>query len=355
MSVQQSQETSRQFDTMRWVTLAFSVFFTFVIANGYYTLFLVKGAVFALAIGGLLAFIAWSLGKFIGNSVGGISRHLPLFILLLGLSAVGVFNSLMINLEGKRIFQEAIEDASAKFKQLPIDAKKALRNGVIEAKMARVDSLKKALEQEILNPKNCGEGPEAKRIMVDIAKELPGFQVLSGANENCEGNEKLIEMYNVKIDGLLQDSDEFTKENYKELLKTKADIIATEASAQAKLDKLQSEINNGASLVGVARPQLEELASTYQKHALDLANFAPGLDVPKSLDMQSIRNLGEWSQVINLILSRLDKPSTYVYLAIAVFADFMIIYLFSQLAALRRALPQRGVRPRAPVDIVNPW
>ena len=57
----------------------------------------------------VMALLTWVLAKIIGGSERGIRGNKALFTALLILSAVGVFNTLMIRLEGKAIFGETIE------------------------------------------------------------------------------------------------------------------------------------------------------------------------------------------------------------------------------------------------------
>lgn len=351
-----ASESPRQFTTLTLIVFAFSIVFIFVLANGYYNLFVSNGTIIAVLIGAVLSFIAWNIGKFIGSSPGGIRGHFPLFLLMLILSAVGVFNALMINLEGKRIFQEAIDQASAQYKELPLLAKNAMRDEQIEEKIARVDSLFKSLEQEIRNPRACGEGPEARRILVAIEAELPGFTILSGANGSCDNNDKLVEMYKEQIDKRLLNHPDLVKKNYQELMLARDKIIESESNAQKDLARLRSEVNNGANVITSTRPQLEVLAGTYQSLALDVSKYAPGdvaAKVKPTIDMSSVRNLGEWSQIINLLISRLDKLQTYVYLFIAFFSDWILIYLFALLRKHRNDLPKRKSSHEQTIN--NPW
>jgi hypothetical protein len=363
MSNSSNLEAPKQLSTLTLIVFAFSIVFFAVLANGYYILFVKNGVILAGFIGVLLAFIAWSLGKFIGSSESGIRGHIPMFVLMLLLSAVGVFNSLMMNLEGQRIFQESIDNASARYKELPILAKQAMRDDVIEAKIAKLDSLMNSLEQEIRNPRNCGEGPEARRIIIKIKEELPDFEKLSGNTSNCEVNDQeinqLIDMYRTQINVKLFNSKLFVDKNYTELVKARTKIIQTEEVAQLKLGQLRTEVSNGTdsrNLLSNTRPQLEALASEYQSLALDLSKYSRGdvaSKVEPTLDLSAVRNLGEWSQLINLMISRLDKLQTYVYLFIALFADWILIYLFAHLRTHRLAQPKK--RNVADKTINNPW
>lgn len=342
-----------QHRTLQWVVFVFSIAFFLVLSNGYYNLLVNKNVGLAFVVGIGLAALAWGLAKFIGSSKEKIKGNIPLFILLLILSAVGVFNALMINLEGKRIFQEAIDDSQARFTELTHSANKILKNPAIEAKKARVESLLELFTAELRNPQNCGQGPVAKDLARKIEQELKGFQVLSGST-TCKNIDATIESYEKIVKDLLIKSDEFTKANYTETQSLSNEVILVEKDAQIQLNKLKGDVNHGGNLLIDARNGLEDVASKYQAIALKLNGFSTKENVPSSLDLSSVRNLGEWSQIINLIISRLDHPSTYVYLSLALFFDWILIYLFSRLSDLKRALPNRRVQQQ-PTNISTPW
>jgi len=106
------------------ILILFSIIFVFVLYQGWYTLFSNYGAWIATIGALLLAALAWSLGKFIGSSEGGITSNGLLFVLLLLLSAAGVLNWMMITLEGPTIFSESVKSAQDSFTQLSTSAKK---------------------------------------------------------------------------------------------------------------------------------------------------------------------------------------------------------------------------------------
>jgi hypothetical protein len=353
MSQHNNNENISLHRTFQWIVIVFSLIFFIVLSNGYFNLLISINKAFAIFSGVILAFLAWSLAKFIGSSPGRIKGNFPLFILLLLLSAVGVFNSLMTNLEGKKIFQEAIDDAAIRFRNLPIITKKALRNPIIEEKRAKVENLKGLFFEELHNPQNCGQGPVASQLAQKIKDELPAFQVLSGPG-SCSKVDKIIASYDLSIERLLLNSKEFADANYKEIQTAQDDITQKEQTAQNELNKIKSEINDGGNLLIDARLGLEKISTLYQNMALELTKLDPNNDFPKFLEMNSVRNLGEWSQIINLIISRLDQLSTYVYLFLALFFDWILIYLFSRLKNLTQTLQSKNVTLRS-TKISSPW
>jgi hypothetical protein len=356
MSDRDAAEFPRQYNTLLFIVLAYSVVFIGVLFNGYYHLFYIKGMFVASVIALILSLIAWGLGKYIGSSPGGLKGNPALFVMMLILSAAGVFNSLMLNLEGKRIFEETVDRASERYRDLSIYASGSMRDEAVENKIANVNSLKKSLVEEIRNVRNCGEGPEARKILDSIARELPGFTVLSGAGRDCGQAEQIIRAYEEQIDERLYNHPNLVKVDYRGLTQTRDQINASEKAAQTKLAEIRRDINEGQSLLSVVRPRLEEVATDYQAQAISatkLARSARAEALPTTLDMGSVRNLGEWSQVLNLLISRLDKPQTYVYLFLAIFADWMLVHLFALLKRHRVGLPQK--KRSLDRTVSNPW
>ena len=349
------QNISRH-NTLNWCASIFSLVFVFVLANGYYNLFITKNVTLAILAAAILPILAWLLAKTVGRDERGIQGNKAFFALLLVLSAVGVFNSLMINLEGKSIYQEAIDDAEVKFKNLSLTANNALKSPVFEGKRDRVEALKHMFFEEINNPLNCGQGSYARGLAEKIKIELPAFQLLSGKGKvACKNVEQIIASYDATIEKLLANSKEFTEANYADILTVKNDMKNKEPAAQDKLNKLKSDINSGGNLLTVARLELEDIADIYQKLALELSKYAPTINFPKALEMDTVRNLGEWSKFPDLILKRLNKPSTYLYLALSVSLDWMLVYFFLRLSESEKQLPNKTQLSVTADNINSPW
>ena len=319
---------ARIYRVTQLIAACLSLLFVGLIGLGYYLL-LQKNAFAAVCISSLLAATAWFLAKYLGSSEGGIPKHLPFFAFLLVIRALGVFNSLMLNLEGKRIFQEAIDDSEQRFIKLELATLKYLENPAIATKIAKIESLSETLIKEILNPRNCGQGPEAILIMDEIRKELPEFRPLSGKND-CTKNQQIASDYKETILDLTVKSKWFTESNYGALIETRKGIVANADGAKSKLRLLRGEVNTNLvpTLLKSVSPKLEDLGSLYRTDVERLKRFSPGEDVPRTLDLSSVGNLGEWSQIVNLVISRIDKPTTYIYLILAGFIDWLMIYAF---------------------------
>jgi hypothetical protein len=159
------------------------------------------------------------------------------------------------------------------------------------------------------------------------------------------------------VDDLLINSKEYTKGNYKETSALSNEVEIVEKNAQDQLNKLKADVNNGdnGNILIHARNNLEDVASKYQVIAQKVSAISNDPKIPqRSLDLNSVRNLGEWSQIINLIISRKNELSTYVYLSLALFFDWILIYLFASLSDLKRALPNKRSAQKT-TNISTPW
>ncbi len=343
-----------------WGVCIFSIVFVFILGNGYYNLFVLKSKTVAILAGLVLPILAWIMARFIGKHHDGIKGNLPFFVLLLLLSAVGVFNALMVNLEGKQIYQEAIEEVGDEFKNLSVVATKSLSNPNAEEKKERVENLKTEFFGELKNPLNCGQGKVARQIGERIRAELPTFQMLSDseykkkAGRDCGDMDAVISYYTPLISKLLENTKEYIGANYADIQILKKTIASKEISTQDKLDKIRQDINDGENLLTIIRPELEQVATEYQKYALELSKYAASNDFKKRLvKMEMVRNLGEWSKIIDMIIDRLDKVSTYVYLSLAGFFDWILVYFYHRLKILKNDIPNKPSTPTT--NISSPW
>ena len=350
--------------TFQAVSLIFSILFLFVVGNGYYNLFLTKIGLYALVVALLLAALAWLLAKLIGSNKGKILGNLPLFFLLLIISSVGVFNAMMLNLEGKTIYTEAIDDAKIQFVTLRTASKELITEEILQ-KISAINDKKEKFLDEVKNPLNCGQGPVAIQRAQELKALLPAFQMLSNpaGSKSCDKtpigeDSPVIVSYRSSIDALLYNHPDLVKARYKENKEFISKIDSESETAQEQLKDLETYVNSGDSLlkdnhfngklVKSARGKLEDITTNYANLAVELKNYAPKAELLMNLNIKNARSLGEWSQLPNLILDRLDKPSTYVYFGLSVFFDWILIYLFTRLSSLKAILKQQNPKANIP-------
>lgn len=347
---------AREFQALGTGLLLYSLLFLPLLGYGWYVILGDLLPPVPAALGAIVvAALAWTLARIVGGSEGGIAGNKAVFAALLIVSAVGVFNTLMIRLEGRAIFTEAIDQAIARYGALPRLAQASLTDADAAALRRRVDALRTQLAQEIRNPRNCGEGPEAAKLLARLKAELPDLVRYSGRAGDCSNNGELIRMYDAQVDTLLHASDAFVRGRVRvrEALQQR---VETEAAREiSRLAGLRRDVDAGASLLGRVRPALEDSAATYQGLASALAQQAPrgAGTLATELDLRTVRHLGEWGHLLPLLIARLDRPQTWVYLGLAAFLDWLLVHLFARLAAHRRAAPR--ARGAAPARLETPW
>jgi hypothetical protein len=100
---------------MQVLLALFSILFVAIVAYGYYHLLTSFGWFIALVGGLLIAILAWYLARVAGTGDGGSSPNWILIIPLFLISAAGVYNSMMVYLEGGRVLSDATASAEQGF------------------------------------------------------------------------------------------------------------------------------------------------------------------------------------------------------------------------------------------------
>ncbi len=326
------------------ILILFSIIFVFVLYQGWYTLFSNYGAWIATIGALLLAALAWSLGKFIGSSEGGITSNGLLFVLLLLLSAAGVFNWMMITLEGPTIFSESVKSAQDSFTQLSTSAKKNVGDATLAAKEADVKVKQILFINEVRNRLNCGYGPVAKKRQDELEAVLPGLKLPSApqgrAAQQCIAR---AEIYDQAINNTWNATPDGKRLN--EISNQLTSITARVDEAAAQLQALRNNANNsgGRYILGSGRNELQRLNEVYRSQLAILHTYAPDVGLPTDLNLTTLSRLGEWSQIVSIMVSRLDTISTHVYLALSVLLDYLLVHLFSRYRAIKLRQPNHSV------------
>lgn len=360
MSHHPDSPEAREFQALGVGLILYSLIFVALLAYGWFHLI---GGFMHPALSWLgalvMAVLAWTLARIAGASERGISANKGFFAALLIVSAVGVFNTLMIRLEGKAIFSETIDRAVQQYSALPGLVRTGTADKEVVALRTRVDALRTQLAQEIANPRNCGEGPEAAKLLAQLKAELPGLVRYSGTSRDCSGDAQLVRMYDQQIETLLHSTPVFVRANVQQTAALQRRVEEAVPRELAKLDRVRRDVNAGASLIHDARPRLEDSASAYRQLSQSVASAVPALRsgelMPQELDIDTVRNLGEWGHLLPLLLARLDRPQTWIYLALAVFLDWLLVQLFARIAAHRRAMPRAGTAVPVRPTVGTPW
>lgn len=327
-----SDEAKGRLQIIQIIAALYSILFVIFVSYGYFVLLQGSLGGWSYAFGILIASIAWSLARYIGGDEHGIKKYAPLFALLLGISALGVFNAMLATFESKNILSEAVDSSFARYSKLGGAVRRAQDDLGITERSAQIDAALGRLKAEIKNPINCGQGPVAMAAIRDLSALLPGFSALSSGRENgCAQADALTNAYETKV-----------KELKAAATWNNADLQNLASTSNAGIRRLQEakrQVSQGPGAIVQIKSTLEALAPVYQASVAALPDSKQGSDLPPNLDLRQVESIGEWSQVINLILGRLDQASTYFYLVVAVFADWMMIYLFSLVRENRTAVP----------------
>ena len=343
----QEKHEKQQFRTIQMVVVAYSLIFTFILYNGWFHLFSQNGYALASLGSFLLSFLAWNLGRFIGLSDGGIASKTPLFILLLILSAAGVFNWMMITLEGNRISTQTVLSAQQRFEALKISAVKNNGDQKLATKKSDYDIKMQRFLNEVENPLNCGHGTAAAQRLVELKGVIPNLILPNVPHTpgNVNSCKNLALLYKVSIE---QEWDSTPDGKALAAVQNQlAEITGEVDTVQQRLKDLKSAADhNGSSyILTMGKSELQELGNSYGSLLRKLDQFAPNNGLPTSLDTSSLSSLGEWSQIIPLIIARIGEASTYVYILLAAFMDWMLIYMFSHYRAQKSKQRSRPASP----------
>jgi hypothetical protein len=275
-------------------------------------------------------------------------------------SAVGVFNSLMLTWRGDKVFYDTANDAAAKFQILSQTAQANLSNPEAEKFIGEVNALKQALGQEMRNPVNCGEGAASMQIMARIKEKIPSFTQLSGGFKDCSKVDEIVALYDAQIDKALPSAPILASLRYADVLTVKNAVIKADKDAKVLLDAAAQDLHNGKNKISVVRPQIENIAVLYRETAQLLTKNLPAdlqKNITSELDLNAVQALGDPSQFLQLIVSRIGDWFTWFVVVIAVALDSILIVLFARTYKYGRAIPtgKKAEVEAKNLNLKDPW
>ncbi len=300
----------------------FSVLFVAIVTYGYYHLLRDFGWFLAIFFAAVVSAFAWFLARVSGSSDDGSRVNWFLVIPLFLVSAAGVYNSMMVFLEGGQVLTDAASDSQQQFGVLESAAKKQLTASGVSSQVAKVHTLRDALFSEIENPLNCGQGPEARRLINELRRELPGFEPLSSPGRNCTQNKADIAAYEKRND------DQVARAPWNNA--AISGVAAEAARARGELADLRGEISKSYAPSDLQQVSgiFEDYQNQYQDLRYKLSQEANVDGVPEALPVVAAQSLGNIYKLPALIFSRLHEISTYVYFILAFGFDMLLVYLF---------------------------
>ena len=329
MATDKAAAASR-FQAMQILLLVFSFILFSAIAYGWYNLFLGFGWFPALILAFLLATFAWFLARVVGTNPRGIRGGLAPFIMLLLISALGVYNTAMLYSEGGRILADTANEAQTSFGALETAADAALVQSGAAGKAGRVKTLSDALFSEIRNPLNCGQGPEAHRLMGELQHELEGFTPLSDPAHDCSHNDQVIADYRDRIGDLVARA----PWNNPQLIAVAQEAAQARQSlgefrAGVMSDYTPTRVHGLVSTLETQDAHYRDLRFKLSSQKVDVSALPPGLHLSEA------QSLGNVAKLPDLFFERLNQLPTWVYLGVAVFFDFFLVRLFTMVTANR--------------------
>lgn len=328
MNSQKSSQLSKH-QSHQVLLALFSILFVAILAYGYLNLLRDFGWFIALILGSIIATFAWYLARVAGTAEDGTKVNWILVVPLFIISAAGVYNSMMVFLEGGQVLSDTASESQQQFGLLENAAQKELAVSGVSKQISKVYTLRDALFSEIENPLNCGQGPTARNLIVELKRELPGFEPLSSPSQDCSKNKEVIDDYRRRIDDLV---DRAPWNNA-----TLSGVARESAKARQELADLRGEITKSYSSSDIKQVTgiFENFQTQYQDLRYKLGQHTNVEGLPEDLPIVAAQSLGNVYKLPALIMSRLDEVSTYVYFVIALFFDLLLVYLF-QLAARSR-------------------
>jgi hypothetical protein len=354
--------------------LPFFFVFFFYIGFGYYQTFAITSptlgfwGALAIALGMLILIYIFvrhtAIAIHHARSVSGRAKlsWIPLFLILFMFSGYGVITASMLLFEGPTVCRESISamlDALAKLEAYEIHA---LRDDAYEDTQSRVEAERVQLHQEIYSPSSrqyCGIGPSAKTIIENLARNLPGIALINGTDNdhNCKDTAylgRITRAYDQEIDAGLNNLAERhqipqQRQLHDEFTKSMAENKAILSSLLQKLAGRSNFITN-FSLYSASVKALEDARTSYVRLFAKLKAFdrSGRPDVPASPPLGPVERLASGFQVVSVIGNRLDRPQTWLYIAVALLGDLLVCWMASlvvqRYAQLRREPDDAEIR-----------
>jgi hypothetical protein len=229
----------------------------------------------------------------------------------------------MLYLEGGQIMTDTVASAQQNFSRVEELARHELKSLGATKKVDEIKDIQEALFREIRNPLNCGQGPEANRLIGELQRRLPGFKPLSNARNSCAQAEALVADYSSRIDDLISRA-AWNDSEFNTIRKQ------AEKNREA-LSTLGRNVSKNYDPVDL--PQLrglfEGFQADYQRLVYRLEKKdVKDSDLPKKLDLIGLESLGNVYRLPALFLSRLGEIQTSIYLLLALGFDLLLVYLF---------------------------
>ena len=280
--------------------------------------------------------------------------------LLLFVSATGSLSSFIYYGEGTTVIAENINACEECLKRLQATTAAAVETRVYNDLQANVQAVQGAIEIEIRNDRNCGDGPAALALIRQMQQYLPLYRRPTGRITSCDDVDRVIEQYRQQRDEQLPLNDAYRTDRVAEKNAVREALPGVLERNRASLNAARSVLaKESVHGIDAARKIVEEVAKDIDDFGLRVANLSPAARWSCPINLQDARVLGEFWKNLELVRSRINRPSTLVYIAIAVAIDWMMIMFFARVIRGARdgsrRDPDEPESPTPPTEIwVNP-
>jgi hypothetical protein len=268
------------------------------------------------------------------------------FLLLFIFSGYGFISASMLLVEGPVIINEALRTSIDGLSSLGNAASDLLPVREYQELRGRVETESLQLSQEIKSPNSghyCGVGPRAKEIIAAINKDLNNAVVIGNGDDrdhDCNSSQQiggLQRRYESVIKHALDTHPLVAQYRIDQRSELQNNLSRAISKEQEQLTKVLAELSTvphfifNLDLYHRSVAELETAKSLYDINYKKLADIVDPekIKLPSYLNITSTEKIASPIQVLNTIASRLDRPSTYIYIFIALAADFFASYLAS--------------------------
>ncbi len=299
-------------------------------------------------------------------------RIIVSFALLYLCSGYGFSSAYMLLYEGPAILRDHITTALGAYAQLQTVAERDLPIREYDEMARRVRSSQSGLLREILNPSGqnyCGVGPNAKRYISEIARDLSGFSVLAGtANvHDCRDSaliKRIAEAYVQDIDERLANHPIMAQRNVAPRLRLLGDIRERTAHYNNALGYEAGRLSAVANLVfnysmfGKTSALLQQASADYLTlhQSLKSLNGGSAAQIPATIDVSMLHKLVSGFEIPMVLWDRLNRLVTWVALLLPLVIDFLFVRYSRAVLGHYRYLATVAASARiAPTEVVYLW
>jgi hypothetical protein len=281
------------------------------------------------------------------------------FGLLLFISATGALSSFIYYAEGTTVVSESIESCADCLKRLQSTTAAAVETNVYNELRNNVERIQSAIEIEIKNRRNCGDGPAVIGLIRNMQDYLPSYRRPTGRIPNCDPEQidGVIHLYRQQRDEQLPLSDAYRTDRVAEKAAVWRDLSSVMERNRTALNSathvLAKESVNG---LASARAIVEKVVNDVEEFSLRVKNLSAAVEWSCKINMQDARGLGSFWQIFGIVRSRIDRVSTQGYILFAIVIDCMLVMFFARV--IRGAPDDTGEDPGdpdAPAPPVGLW